>query len=85
MKNQDAEKTHIVFGVMIILVGVILFFVLKEDLFSMFIVEKVGTFILINQTLSLILSLLLIVLFFCTPFLIRKFNLFGLKQRILFG
>jgi uncharacterized membrane protein YdjX (TVP38/TMEM64 family) len=49
-----------------------------------FLFANLGRFILINQTISIISSIFLIVMFFCGPLLIRKFNLFGLKQRILF-
>ena len=49
-----------------------------------FLFSHLGGFILVNQTLSVILSIILIILFFLAPWLIRRFNLLGLKGRILF-
>lgn len=49
-----------------------------------FLFSYFGEVVFIDQTLSAILSILLMVLFFGAPLLIRRFNLFGLKERIIF-
>ncbi len=49
-----------------------------------FLFSYLGGFILINKTLTAILSIILIVAFFGVPLLIHRYNLFGMKDRIVF-
>jgi uncharacterized membrane protein YdjX (TVP38/TMEM64 family) len=49
-----------------------------------FLFTHLGNFIMLNHTISLILNISLLVVFFTVPFLIRKFNLFNLNEYIQF-
>lgn len=62
MKNQVSERKRVIVGISIMLISVILFFLLKEDLFSMFTVEEVTAFVLSFGVFAPLIYILILVL-----------------------